>query len=312
MLLAALLAAGAVSLCGAALPAPIRHRQLPARAGSQRAPRQSLGTVSSDDAWTLVWEDDFSGPGLNASNWVARNNESHCEPCEPELYMAANVAVANGTLVLTTQRQSLQGPGGVHYNFSSGWVDSLGLFSQQYGRFAVSARLPPQNATAAWPAHWLMPTSTACWPTGGEVDIMEGLSDPDLPFWVYGSYRWGTQCGDDNQLLPGAVYGPEAWDAAYHVFGVDWNQTALTFWIDYEAYETKTAAEVILPSSPMYIILNTALFWAPDDSAVLPAQHIIDWVRVYSGDNATTAVERAPVRAAPASTPALTGGHTRE
>jgi hypothetical protein len=41
-----------------------------------------------------------------------------------QLYLRDRVNVANGTLILTTQRDSVLGPGGVTYNFSSGWVDT--------------------------------------------------------------------------------------------------------------------------------------------------------------------------------------------
>jgi beta-glucanase (GH16 family) len=142
---------------------PGRGRQASAAlyAAARETPQRNyLGRALPDDAWVLTWGDDFTGPGLNLTNWTPRNNESHCEPCEPELYLASNVAVANGTLVLTTKRDSVMGPDGLLYNFSSGWVDTQNKFAQQYGRWAVSAKLPPQNATGAWPAHWLMPANT--------------------------------------------------------------------------------------------------------------------------------------------------------
>jgi beta-glucanase (GH16 family) len=59
------------------------------------------------------------------------------------------------------------------FHFTSGWLDTQAAAAFQYGRFEVSAKLPAQSATGVWPAHWLMPQSDQCWPTGGEIDIME-------------------------------------------------------------------------------------------------------------------------------------------
>ena len=55
---------------------------------------------------------------------------------------------------------------------------------------------------------------------------------------------------------------------------VVWNDTALSFYVDGEVYETKTAAEVILPSSPQYMILNAAVAWyfMPGPDAAYPCE----------------------------------------
>lgn len=254
-----------------------------ARAPTQRTP---VGRPTSG-AWTLVWEDDFEGTALNASNWNVRNNESHCAPCEAELYLTERVAVANSTLIITTARDSVVGPGGQVYNWSSGWVDTSGKFSAQWGLFEASVQLPARTATGVWPAFWTLPATNACWPTQGEIDIYEYTANPVLN-QIYGSYRWGTECGGDKQPLPGAGYPPLGndtvdWAAAFHVFSIEWNATALSFAVDGVVYETKTATEVILPTVAQYIILNTAIawFWPPDAQAVYPAYHVVDWVRVY-------------------------------
>jgi len=119
-------------------------------------------------SWVLTMSDDFNAPTLNTSLWNVRNNESHCAPCEAELYVAGRVTVANGSLVITTQRDHVLGPGGALYNWTSGWVDTKGKFEQLQGLWEARVRLPGQNATGAWPAFWTLPNSTQCWPTGGE------------------------------------------------------------------------------------------------------------------------------------------------
>ena len=46
--------------------------------------------------WVLTFEDNFDGPTLNTSIWKPRVNESHCSPCEPELYVPENVYIEDG------------------------------------------------------------------------------------------------------------------------------------------------------------------------------------------------------------------------
>jgi beta-glucanase (GH16 family) len=237
-------------------------------------------------AWVLQWEDDFDGTALNTSIWTPRLNESHCEPCELELYIGSALTVANGTLTITTKREQAIGPGGQLFNYTSGWVDTKGKQAQLYGRFEARGILPAQNATGAWPAFWTLSNSTACWPTQGEIDVFEYIANP-LVNEVFGSYRWGTQCGVDEQVLPGAGFAlpaGQSWSDSYHVFAVEWNATAISFFVDDILYETKTSSEVILPSSPQYIILNTAVepWLAPQADAAYPATYVIDYVRVYA------------------------------
>lgn len=243
--------------------------------------------------WVSTLTEDFDGPGLNASLWTPRVNETHCEPCEPQLYVPSALSVADGSLSITTARAHAIGPGGQPFNFSSGWVDTQDKFSQLYGLFEARGRLPPQNVTGIWPAFWLMPNNrSVCWPTGGEVDVFEYTANP-LVNEVFGSYRWGTSCGDDKQPLPGAGYPPLGqpaidWSADYHVFAVAFNASQMTFFVDGVAYETKTngpgPGQVIFPFGEMYIILNTAIAWyfPPSADTPFPCTTSFDFVRAFA------------------------------
>ena len=84
---------------------------------------------------------------------------------ELELYLAANVYVADGNLVLATLcvhafppaliRHTRYQPtmyGSREYAWTSGWVDTQHKFWQQFGRFEIVARLP-----CAW--RWRMTSS---------------------------------------------------------------------------------------------------------------------------------------------------------
>lgn len=241
--------------------------------------------------WQLTFFDDFNGPSLNTSIWSVRNNETHCSPCEPQLYVDSAVTVENGSLVITTARLNgtgIVGPGGQRFNFTSGWLDSSASFSQLYGKFEARMLLPSQKSTGIWPAFWSLPSNKSqCWPTGGEIDVIEYTAN-GLDNQIFGSYRWGTACGDNKQVLPGAGYPPLGsppidWSADYHIFAIEWNATALTFLVDGNAYETKTSGQVILPTSPQFLIFDVAVawYWPPGPNAVYPARTLVDWVKAW-------------------------------
>jgi beta-glucanase (GH16 family) len=253
----------------------------------------TLATAQSGAGqWQLTFFDDFTGTSLNTTTWTIKNNETHCSPCEPQLYVDSALSVSNGSLIITTERltngSSIIGPGGARFNFTSGWLDTGSSFAQKYGKFEARMKLPSQKSTGIWPAFWSLPTNKSqCWPMGGEIDVFEYTANP-FDNQVFGSYRWGTQCGNDNQILPGAGYPPLGapvidWSADYHVFSVVWNETSLTFLVDGNAYETKTSSQVILPTSSQYLILDAAVAWyfMPGNDAVYPALTYVDWVKAW-------------------------------
>lgn len=259
--------------------------------------------------WTIVLFDDFLGASLNASLWMPRANESHCCPQELQVYQSDNVALDGaGHLILTTLREHSVDDQGTPFNFTSGWIDTKNHFSWTYGLWEVRARLPAQAATGAWPAHWTLPDPrystppNVCWPVGGEIDILEGTSNPVSNFST-ASLRWGTTCGDDKQLLPGGYFfGPNGsgYDATqWHTYAALWTPGYLAFAVDGIVFENKTSSEVTIPSTPNYLILETAVafYLPPGPSAVYPAYHEVDWVRVT-----------APPSGAPRSGPPVDGG----
>lgn len=258
------------------------------RRGAEAAPAFAYGGLPRSK-WVLTFEDNFAGDSINASLWEVRNNETHCEPCEPQLYVSSAVSVSNGSLLLETSRaDNILGPGGAHFNFTSGWVDTKLSFAQQFGLFETSVRLPPQAATGVWPAFWTLPLSSQCWPTGGEIDVFEYTANP-LANDIFGSYRWGTQCDVDEQVLPGASYPPFGappidWSSGFHVIAALWNASDLSFFVDGVLYETKNASQVILPTAPQYMILDAAVAWffPPGPEAAYPCTTAFDYVRVYS------------------------------
>lgn len=182
--------------------------------------------VSAEPTWRWTWADEFNGTSVNTSRWGLRNNESHC--CGPfgkkqelQLYLASEVTLDNGHLVIQTKWNPTLGPkenGSVGtFDYTSGWLDTEKSFTQKYGRFVANMSLPTRKAEGIWPAFWLLP-ATPCWPTGGEIDIMEMVGNP-VENDAWGSYHWAppnnTYCGKDRAPIPGMGIKP-------HGAPVDW------------------------------------------------------------------------------------------
>lgn len=255
--------------------------------------------------WVLTFEDDFVGTSLNTTVWLVRDNFTHGSQ-EWQLYVADEVSVADSNLLIHTSARHAN-YGEKPYNYTSGWVSSN--WGQAEGRFEARIKLP-QPARYVWPAFWLLPQSnpdgrhsteptvSRCWPTGGEIDILESVGQYKNDS-VFLTYHWGTQCGVDEwdkvngACPPDYETHPIDFSADYHLFAVEFNTSVLTWFVDGAPYYSRTAGEpasLFLPSWPMSVILNTAMsFWAPDKLTPNPADFpkegvvmAVDWVRTYA------------------------------
>lgn len=190
-----------VSRLGAVVAAAGAAAALQGGCGPQPASR----SLQSAGQWVLTFEEDFNGDALNETIWNVSNYSSIISQYDGHdaLFVADRVAVSNGTLVITTVLDP-QTFNGVHYNMTSGWIDTQGKVSQQYGRFEASMKMPVAGAQGAWPAWWLLPEGL-CWPIGGEVDIIEWWggeghfqhNNPANPISMASTYHYGYGCSDD-------------------------------------------------------------------------------------------------------------------
>lgn len=113
--------------------------------------------------WVLDWSDDFNT--FDNTIWQPLNG-THGN-VELQEYVSDECYVNDGMLVLRTRARKWDSS----HNYTSCWVDTEGRMSHKYGLFEVRAKLP--FGQGMWPAHWLMPDDSSCWPSHGEIDIME-------------------------------------------------------------------------------------------------------------------------------------------
>jgi len=255
---------------------------------------------------TLVWSDEFTNStGANTrpnpSVWTYDtgnsgfgNHElenycawgsaaSPCSPAHPNAYVGID-----GYLHVVAQQPST----GV---YTSARLKTQGLFSFQYGRFEVRARVP--EAQGFWPAAWLMGNNivTNPWPACGEQDVLERTNAAATPDWNRGSIHGPGFTGDALGTTYNFPSGQTAAD--WHTYGMIWTKGSVSYYVDDPSrpYVTFTNSSIsglkgaVWPfdgGQSNFILLNLAIGGdypgVPNASTPFPSQMLVDYVRVYT------------------------------
>jgi len=246
------------------------------------------------DNWTLVWQDEFDGAGLDGSRWSAQVGDGCAiDLCgwgnnELQWYDADNATVAGGLLAITARDEASNGK-----NYTSARLRTLGKGDWTYGRIDVRARLP--LGRGLWPAIWMLPTDEmyGSWAASGEIDIVELVGQ--APGRVHGTLHYGgtfpanTNSGDHFDL------GSGTFADALHIFSIEWEEGEIRWYVDGDLYQTQTQWLSIGRPFPapfdqrFHLILNVAVGgnWPgnPDGSTTFPQTMEVDWIRVYEARN---------------------------
>jgi len=243
----------------------------------------SWSSFCGSDGWNQVWSDEFSV--FDETSWTKDTGKGDSRVRDAQ-GLAENVYIDNDALVIRSQRDATG-------NLTSGALQTRGKHSWRgKTRVCVSAKLPGEgggHGNGIWPAHWMMPDDSSCWPCHGEIDIMEMINGDGT---LHGTYHWGKTSGDNNQI--GAQKKmPSDWANAWHEYAVEYDGGSyVSFALDGQVYHTTGRATFY--DVPYYIILNTAVGggWPkpPDASTTFPTYHYVDYVRVSQPDNASALV----------------------
>lgn len=147
-------------------------------------------------------------------------------------------------------------------------------FSQQYGYFEMSARLPTQPGV--WPAFWLIGKDRS--KTTAEVDILEFYgSKPEGYTSVV--HVWRRPDGNYSRGTRNNVFDSQS-PADFHSYGAWIGEKWIGIYFDRKlVWKTETQAE---HRQPMYLLLNLAMV---EDGTLLSASRssymYVDYVRVF-------------------------------
>jgi beta-glucanase (GH16 family) len=271
-------------------PATTTTTTAPATTTTTSAPATTAPTSSTTSSttspapagWHLAWSDEFSGSSVDTAKWNVRNNTYASNELSIVTNRSKNVSVANGVLNLTAQREQYS-TGSTTRDYTSGYLDSIGKFSQRYGRWEMRASLPASKGM--WPAFWLR-SNTAL----PELDIMEAVGG------VGTTVHTIHQSTNGDKAKSGYEYTFPAGETAqgWHTYAVEWDPTAVRFYVDGVMVRQRTSTDLPWLATdfvtPMNIRLNLQVggsmpSWYGknvDSTTVFPATFAVDYVRVYS------------------------------
>ena len=234
-------------------------------------------TSSAPAGYKLVWSDDFNS--LDPSKWNIRNNTWSNN--EESVDLARNVTVANGALTIQASKEAVAA-GSSTRNYSSGYIDTIGKDSWQYGRIEIRAKLP--TAQGLWPAFWLRENSGL-----GELDVMEAIGGMDTKTvqTIHQSTDGGLGRAGHEDTFPSGDF------SSWHTYAVDREPGSVTWYVDGRVVFTQTSSTLSWLEStfnqPMNIRLNLQVggsmpAYYNKPVGAIPAgtgNYVIDYVRVY-------------------------------
>jgi beta-glucanase (GH16 family) len=244
--------------------------------------------------YTLEWADEFDGQTINSAIWNFEtgdgtayglpvgwgNNEKQIYTSSPD-NAALTTHEGNSVLAITAREFA---PG----QYTSARLTTNGLKSMRFGRIDVRAKVPTGNGL--WPAIWLLGDNKPVvnWPGCGEIDIAEILGKQSNT--LYNTVHYTKAGNAKGELQHAEVKAGGLYSDAYHVYGIEWTPTTITYKLDGNTiYQVPIAADMKEFQRSFYMILNVAVggYWPgePDATTVFPQAMYVDYVRVYSINN---------------------------
>lgn len=245
-------------------------------------------TALTNHGWKKTFEDNFDG---DLSKWHVLQGGVKGEL---QCYEPQNATTANGILQIAARRETVTGPpvvdsaGSKSFNFTSAWLVSKNSISActSTPRIRVVVRM---KTIASYGLTTVLCTYGENWPVNGEIVCAE-VTDSDRK--KYGtSYSFGSSAGSD--LVQKAYqFNPTDGDlsADYHVYTMEWSQSALTYYIDGNLVEVKTAGNHVPNLFDKYqrLSINVPVggryYPGLKESDVTDGNMYVDYVKVFTSN----------------------------
>ena len=262
-----------------------------------KASEKKAANIQAADGYQLVWADEFNREGLpDTAYWhfekgFVRNQEI-------QWYQQDNAYCKDGFLVIEGRREKRPNPaydaGSNNWkknrkdiSYTSSSINTRGRVSWKYGRFIMRGRINISNGL--WPAWWTLGVA-GDWPANGEIDIMEYYNNKVLA--NVACLGAGKKAEWFSKTKPADSLGGAAWAAQFHVWRMDWDDTAIALYLDNQLMNSVALSKLdnkdgsgINPfRQAHYMLLNLAIggMNGGDPSAtVFPNKFEVDYVRVY-------------------------------
>jgi hypothetical protein len=253
----------------------------------------SCRVINKDQIYTHIrllktFEDNFKGPQLS-NKWVPyykggdadptdiHNRSLHDYTHEQEIYvdpsykgLGLNPFEFKGSILKIHETHTPTDllPNLDNLPFISGAISSK--FSQLYGYFEITARLP--KGKGLWPAFWLVTPDH--WPP--EIDVFENYDGGD-PTKLWFTTHWGKWQSELHKYSSCGMIVPTS-DTSFHSYGVLWNKNSITYFIDKQPKITMSAPSDL--TEPMIMQANLGVSSMGDDTTP-PATMDISNISAY-------------------------------
>jgi Glycosyl hydrolases family 16 len=175
--------------------------------------------------------DNFEGASLNTANWMMHYGNgvdcgSRTHQCwEEQVYKDENVAVSDGYLRLTAQKEQVTWSNQTR-KYTSGMIhgrDHVQIYN--YGRWSIRCNFPTYSNgeyAALWPAFWF-------W-YHDEFDVFENFGNPDA-FLSNVHFNTSKPELSDGSEIKADLRG-------FHTYEMEWTPFKITFFMDGNAIKT--------------------------------------------------------------------------
>jgi beta-glucanase (GH16 family) len=224
-----------------------------------------------------IFVDQFNGTALDPA-WIAIDRPGDSANFEVECYKPANDVEGGGYLTITSKVDSTC----PNYRYTSGMVQWKSL-NFTYGTITFRAKF--SGGIGTWPSIWLLgsdcqQTNPVTPDNGGTCQwFLKGSEEVDMAE----VYSGGPTMVNQGIISPDAYTHCSATTTDvtqnFHVYTVIWAPNSLTWQID----GVQTCHFTVgVPSTPMFVIMNTALAGSGGGPNVsgLPQQSQIDYLMV--------------------------------
>lgn len=146
--------AGGVKISGntVTIPYSVRSKGQPVTiTGTEKSTGTKASLSIACKSWSASFTDEFSGTTLDSSKWGIFEEGSGGTI---SMQYRNNATVADGKLSLWVKKEKITF-NGKEYDYTQGGVSTYGRFSQKYGLFTCSMKIPKQSSLNS--AFWMMP-----------------------------------------------------------------------------------------------------------------------------------------------------------
>jgi beta-glucanase (GH16 family) len=247
-------------------------------------------------AETLVWHEEFNTPKLNKAYWTPEINfVRNIEAAQIYTDRSKNLAIRNGALTLTAYAEHFEStrwkPESPHWwesrkeaNYTSGSINSAKKVEFRYGRVEIRAKL--EHGRAVWPALCMIVNNPGGWPSCGEIDILEYVSQN--PNTAHATLHYTKDGKYQHPTAPHTMPNPVAGE--WHLYGLNWTPEKLELTFDKQVIFSMNLDEATQADGKnpfrdglYHFILNLAIDgWAETPVAEdYPRAFYVDYVRLY-------------------------------